>query len=89
MSRDQGDALLILVQTAVTHFSERQQVRDTWKRECEGEPYCGCIFIAGRSKIDAENRALRREADQHQDVLQVDVVDAYANLTLKTMFSIR
>ena len=82
--------MAILVQTKTTDFAARQKIRETWKHECDASHYCFCIFVVGRpTNNEDDNRGLAEEASQRQDILQMDVAEAYQNLTLKTMFSIQ
>ena len=82
-------SMLVLVQTSITHFDVRQEIRRTWKQDCDMVPFCACFFVAGRSRHETDNIRLRGEAVRHKDIVQMELVDAYHNLTLKTMFSIQ
>ena len=82
-------SLLVAVTSAVHHQAMRSQIRSTWGRECLCLLNCHYVFIMGRSHSQEENLKVRQESLEHKDVLQVDFMDSYNNLTLKTLHSIR
>ena len=81
--------MMILVQSKITNSAVRKRIRETWKHECEASHFCSCIFVTGRSHKSKPNERLKEEAEKFQDIVQVDIEEAYNNLTLKTIFSIQ
>lgn len=65
-------------------FATRQTIRETWAR---GAVDVCVAFCLGRP-TDGGPRWLR-ESERHGDVVQVDLVDHYNNLTLKTMLALK
>ena len=81
--------MMILVQTSVDHLNVRESIRKTWKKDCDLVPFCACVFVTGTDRKESANIALAKEAKEHHDIVQMGVMEAYNNLTLKTMFSIQ
>ena len=86
---EHSKALLILVPTSIPARARRDQVRRTWMSECNSLPFCACLFLTGQSTEEAENMAIRAEAERSRDIIQSDIIDSYNNLTLKTMYSVQ
>jgi hypothetical protein len=80
--------LLIVVISAAEHSTRRDVIRKTWADPSlsEGE-WLQIIFLIGttlqENKILKEQ--LQKESAKHEDLVQVDIVDSYANLTLKSV----
>ena len=83
--------MMILIQTAAGNFDARENVRATWKKDCDLAPFCSCVFVTGISPNSERKtrRLLSKEASEYQDIVQTDIMDTYNNLTLKTLFSIQ
>ncbi|KAM6473009.1 beta-1,3-galactosyltransferase 4 isoform 1-T2 [Liasis olivaceus] len=81
-----GPWLLVLVASAPGHAARRQAVRRSWggARRAAGRSL-RTLFGLGLPGEPAQQAALEREAREHGDLLQARFVDAYANLTLKTL----
>ena len=83
--------LLVIVQSRRESLQERQNIRDTWKHQATLHNAC-VIFIIGNSiggtttTIDDQ---ISKEAHNHQDILQADMVDHYNNLTLKSVMMLK
>uniref|UniRef100_A0AC35TTW0 MFS domain-containing protein n=1 Tax=Rhabditophanes sp. KR3021 TaxID=114890 RepID=A0AC35TTW0_9BILA len=56
----------------------RDYIRDTWKKT--SEPEIPVVFVCGKGNYDLKN-----EESVYQDILQLDFIDSYKNLTLKMM----
>ena len=80
--------LLIVVISAAAHSSKRNLIRKTWAGPSLLEvDWIQLIFLVG-STLDEDKvlkDRLEKENAQHQDLVQVNVVDTYANLTLKSV----
>ncbi|KHN76162.1 Lactosylceramide 1,3-N-acetyl-beta-D-glucosaminyltransferase B [Toxocara canis] len=70
---------LIVIRSAPNSRDYRDYIRETWKPTVE--PQLPVIFVSGTGKND-----LTLEAQHYGDILQLDFVDSYVNLTLKMVF---
>ena len=78
--------LLFAVTSAPGSFLARQGVRTSWGsagRPATGN--CSVIFVVGRPRDMGVQSGLGKESKMHGDILQLDFVDHYNNLTLKTV----
>lgn len=90
--------VVIGVMTGISARARRDKLRETWVPGGAGlaalERDHGVVirFVVGHSDQadDPDEARLREEAAQHGDVLRIDMVDTYADLSLKTlkMFSL-
>ena len=66
----------------------RQSIRNSW-----ANPFyfnkTKIVFILGNSANESLNQMIRDESEKHGDIVQVDFLDTYANLTLKTIQLLR
>lgn len=80
--------LLIVVISAAGHSAKRNLIRTTWAGpSLLNVDWIQLIFLVGSTPDEdkvLKNR-LEKENAQHQDLVQVNVVDSYANLTLKSI----
>ena len=84
-----GSALLAVI-TSPAQLDKRKHIRNSWCGECNKRLYdCRCIFVLGLSSVKGENEDVKKEAKREGDILQMDLVEHYNNLTLKTMHVIR
>lgn len=75
------DTLLIYVLSTVTNFQRRKAIRSSWGSRLEGT--C-LIFIVGLLKDDsADRKRFEEERRVHQDILQIDHAESYANVVYK------
>lgn len=60
-------------------------------RQRSNYPEVKVIFVFGRSEQPSarETRALAKESEENCDVIQLDFVDSYENVTLDTVFALR
>ncbi|CAK6442064.1 unnamed protein product [Pipistrellus nathusii] len=81
--------LVLLVASAHDQLPARTAIRETWgaQRAVRGRR-TETLFLLGTSPSPAAARAVAQEARRHRDIVQKDFVDAYLNLTLKTMMGI-
>ena len=84
---DAATSVLFAVQSAPGNTDRRDFIRDTWCGECAVLANCHCVFVVGLSAENDED--VKDEAVERGDLLQLDMVDSYNNLTLKTLHSIR
>ncbi|CAG5918102.1 unnamed protein product [Menidia menidia] len=85
--RDRSPFLVFMVPVAPRDTAARDAVRRTWgapRRETL------TLFYAGLSEAGSpEQEALDRESRLHGDIVQMDFVDSYRNLTIKTMMMMK
>ena len=78
--------LLFAVTSAPGSFLARQGVRTSWGSGADKEEgNSSVIFVVGRPKDQGLQVSLAKESEMHGDMLQMDFVDHYNNLTLKTV----
>ncbi|QQP37533.1 Hexosyltransferase, partial [Caligus rogercresseyi] len=73
-------------------YGSRNKTRSLWGRLLQiMKPSARIIFIIGKSYLDPDNipENLQKEIDTYGDILQVDFIDSYNNLTLKAVASLR
>jgi len=85
--------LLVVVNSAVTHFEERDAIRQTWGQFAV-ERGSLLLFLIGSpdpssSDSDLIQERVFREEQSHGDLLQGSFVENYYNLTLKTISLLR
>ncbi|KAK3604048.1 hypothetical protein CHS0354_004732 [Potamilus streckersoni] len=81
---------LIMVHTAVPHFIQRQELRETWANPRLLKSHSSRIlFLVGRTENETVQRSLETESKQFQDIVQGDFIDDYHNLTHKGVLGYR
>ncbi|XP_030227171.1 beta-1,3-galactosyltransferase 1 [Gadus morhua] len=89
LCRDQRPLLLALVPVAPGDRTSRDVVRRTWgAKQQEGsarDPLLLTVFYVGVSSEPGVQGALVAESGDHGDIIQMDFVDSYQNLTIKTL----
>ena len=83
-----NSTLLVVVISAVAHFKQRQIIRQTWARqnaEIVTANWVQVIFLVGLSSKKNETQRLTNESLLHGDLVQVNVIDTYSNLTSKSV----
>lgn len=80
-----SDSLLIVVYSAAQNYEEREAIRRTLVTLKDENPYRELIFLVGTGNRRKDSVRLKNESLIHGDVVQVDVVDTYTNLTLKSV----
>ena len=84
--------LIIYVHTALAHFNRRQAVRYTWGNVARWSTVNDPVtlrFVLGRPANDSLHQqlqvALANEQAAYGDLVQLDFVDSYGNMTLKAV----
>ena len=78
--------LLVVVVSAVGHFERRSLIRKTWATwGDEQKNWVQVVFLVGLSSASDETQRLVNESSLHGDLVQVNVIDSYSNLTLKSV----
>ena len=85
--------LVAVVFSAPNNFERRRVVRESWGKGLRGLPGVRLFFLVGVAEGVAGNgetqRLLESEHRRHNDLVQEDFVDSYANLTIKTSFMLK
>ena len=80
--------LLIVVISAAEHTARRDAIRKTWGGQSLLETdWIQLIFLIGSAlrEDNVTKDRLNREKNQYNDLVQTNVIDTYANLTLKSL----
>ena len=88
---DQDLVILVIVFSAMSNFQERQTIRDSWASEVAIFPQIKVIFLLGSMgnlNNDLQSK-VTHESDIHDDILQEDFIDSYANLTVKSLMLLK
>ena len=88
---DQDLVILVIVFSAMSNFQERQTIRDSWASEAVSVPQTKVIFLLGTTgnlPNDLQSN-VTHESDIHDDILQEDFIDSYANLTVKSLMLLK
>ena len=85
--------LVILVKTKVTNFKQRVAIRKTWGQQ-DQFGYVRRVFVVGmpNPKENKENKTsiqLEAENARYNDIIQLDFVDDYRKIVIKTLMTYR
>jgi beta-1,3-galactosyltransferase 1 len=69
-------------------YELRQAIRQSWASESKILP-ATVIFLLGDPRNSTRQAELQNESDEFGDILQENFIDAYNNLTLKSMFMLK
>ncbi|XP_045205094.2 uncharacterized protein LOC123557598 [Mercenaria mercenaria] len=85
-----GDVeLLFMIASTVARKDSRNAIRKTWCGGCnKPDSKMKLVFVFGNRHDSDENENLLEESEEFHDIIQMDFVDTYANLTYKTMSSL-
>ena len=77
--------VLVAIFSAPQNIQARTEIRQTWaQNSLKSKHKTSVIFIIGQNNID-----ITPEIDTFQDILQINIVDSYMNLTLKSIFMVK
>lgn len=83
-------SLFIAINTAPGYFAKRESIRKTWARHLKHQSHligtAGFAFILGVNNgpnATAIQKQLEQESATYGDIIQVDMMDNYYNITLK------
>lgn len=78
--------LVIIVESPPSNRMARDAIRNTWGMVSQmSKSEIRVVFLLGKSNLYPENQLAKVEHWHNQDVVQIDFMDAYANLTYKTL----
>ncbi len=68
----------------------RQAIRETWSdKDMFTKQGFHVVFVVGVSKDPSLNKLMQDEYDKYGDILQLDVIEDYSNLTRKGLANMR
>ncbi|GIY75755.1 lactosylceramide 1,3-N-acetyl-beta-D-glucosaminyltransferase [Caerostris darwini] len=88
--RDPEVKLLVLVPSAIDHFTERRTIRRTWgsvSNQPHGPMRLG--FVLGTTSNSTEEDLIMNESEIFGDIIQADFQDTYRNLTTKSVLMLK
>jgi hypothetical protein len=77
--------LLVVIMVTPESFDTRKLIRSTWTDQVNFKDDLRAVFLLGVSSNSTSNHLIQKESQKHKDILQVDFVDSYFNLTTKVM----
>ena len=78
----------VYVLSKFDHFEERKRIRRTWGNKTAMYGVTGRVaFVIGLPDNDNVQNKIEDENREFKDIIQVDVIDSYANLTIKGTMS--
>ena len=81
---DENTKILVYVHSATSYFKKREAMRQTWcNTTLFKDAGLKVAFFVGRSKNAILDKKIQAESDHHHDIIQIDYIDAYGNLTFK------
>ncbi len=87
---DRDLRLLVYVHTAPGSLIRRQTIRATWGQDwLRKQLSMEVVFVTGKTNNRTIHRYLQYENTRYRDILRVDYVDHFFNLTFKTMSAIQ
>ena len=90
--KSKSPSLFVAVISAPTNQAKRQSIRETWLSNIRNKPeftIVGFAFILGLPHTEEQyfdeeqQRRIEEESTQYGDILQIDMVDSYHNLSVK------
>ena len=87
-----GEAVhtVIVVVSAIGDWRERKLTRNTWGSvKHVGRRRVETLYLVGRSNLTTDQVKLQKEIKRFGDIVQVDIMDSYRNLTLKTIMALK
>ena len=76
--------ILSAARTSGGSYLKRQAERNTWVKEAK-QRQISSYFVIALSKNETTNQLLKEESKQYKDMIQMQFIDSYWNLTLKTL----
>ena len=78
--------LLFMINSKSGNFLKRKTIRETWANKQEMNTYSmDYIFLIGTTYVNQDHDLIQCETRLFDDIIQVNILDTYANLTLKTL----
>ena len=87
LDKSSNSKLLIVVTTAMDNLVQRNTIRKYLSNHSKTTIYF-LIGHNGNSQSDLQKKIIQ-ESNEHQDIIQEDFMDTYANLTIKSLMAIK
>ncbi|XP_030579633.1 beta-1,3-galactosyltransferase 1-like [Archocentrus centrarchus] len=87
--RDRSPFLVFMVPVAAQDAAAREAIRKTWGASGRDTLTLFYVGIPERGQVSALQQGLEEESRQHADIVQMNFVDNYHNLTIKTMMMMK
>ncbi len=82
--------VLIYIFTSVNSFTKRQKIRDTWAiKSLPNNLNFNLVFIIGDQRDEKINKQIKQEQYKYNDLIQGNFIDAYRNLSYKSLITWR
>ena len=78
----QNDSVLVFVNSKVTNYEKRQDIRETWAASARTIKSSIIFHVSSNESLLNDNLLIKEHA-QYGDILQNDLQDSYQNLTCK------
>ncbi|KFV21994.1 Beta-1,3-galactosyltransferase 2, partial [Tauraco erythrolophus] len=87
--KDKTPFLILLIATTAAEIPHRSSIRRTWGNESvvPGVEVVRLFMLGVES--NGPNEILLRESEEYHDIIQLDFLDTYHNLTLKTLMGMK
>ncbi len=88
---DNLNSVFVVVVSAPSYFEKRDAIRRTWMQNLMDKTVrdlvnvAGFAFLVGLTDIENIQADIEKENRKHGDIIQVDILDTYNNLTLKSV----
>jgi hypothetical protein len=78
--------LIVVVNSAIGHLENRELIRQSWgSAKSKARNKMAVMFIFGMTIDGAKQDLLEKESKHYNDIIQVEFLDTYHNLTKKTI----
>ena len=84
-----ASTMVILVHSAVKNQRVRDAIRNSWARSDNLEKYGASLYFFIAKSKTANATQIAQELQQHSDLIQLDFIDSYRNLSRKSVESFR
>lgn len=82
--------VIILILTTHQNIAQRKAIRSTWLTHAKNNTAnVRYVFLLGNTTNKVLSESVEKEAKIHRDIIKEDFIDAYMNLTLKTLMGFR
>ena len=83
---NQRTGISIFIITKAKNVQNRRILRNTWVKRARQKGICAYFLIGLDQSVQSKNKG---ESKKHQDLIQVNIIEDYSNLTLKSISMLR
>ncbi|KAI9561280.1 hypothetical protein GHT06_012236 [Daphnia sinensis] len=86
-----ASTLFVAIISAPSYFHKRKIIRQTWLRHLQMQSDLGSVnlvghaFVVGLPENEEIQKQIEEENETHHDILQIEMIDHYYNLTVKVV----